>query len=70
TGLPEPASRVAEALFEHVRSALDEAGDTEAVTELLSAVLARGNGAAFQRSARRGSSLASVIESAAAVTAC
>jgi carboxylate-amine ligase len=69
TGLPEPASTIADALFEHVRHALDEAGDTEAVTELLRAVLARGNGAAFQRSARRHGSLASVIESAAAITA-
>jgi len=69
TGLPEPASTVAGALVEHVRDALDEAGDAEAVTELLGAVLARGNGAAFQRGACRDGSLASVIESAAAVTA-
>ncbi|MCW2892925.1 MAG: carboxylate-amine ligase, partial [Actinomycetia bacterium] len=69
TGLPEPASTVANALLEHVRDALDEAGDAEAVTELLGAVLARGNGAAFQRSACRDGSLASVIENAAAVTA-
>ena len=57
-------------LFEHVRDALDEAGDTDAVTELLSAVLARGNGAAFQRSACRDGGLPSVIESAAAITVC
>ncbi|MDX6422419.1 MAG: glutamate---cysteine ligase / carboxylate-amine ligase [Trebonia sp.] len=69
TGLPEPALTVANALLEHVRDALDEAGDAEAVTELLGAVLARGNGAAFQRSACRDGSLASVIENAAAVTA-
>jgi carboxylate-amine ligase len=69
TGLPEPASTVAGALVEHVRDALDEAGDAEPVTELLGAVLARGNGAAFQRGACRDGSLASVIESAAAVTA-
>jgi carboxylate-amine ligase len=69
TGLPEPASTVANALLEHVRVALDEAGDAEAVTGLLGAVLARGNGAAFQRSACRDGSLASVIENAAAVTA-
>ena len=69
TGLPEPASTVAGALVEHVKDALGEAGDAEAVTELLSAVLARGNGAAFQRSACRDGSLASVIESAAAATA-
>ena len=51
TGLPEPAGSVANALLEHVRDALDQAGDTSTVTELLAAVLARGNGAAFQRSA-------------------
>jgi len=59
---------VANALLEHVRDALDEAGEADAVTELLGAVLARGNGAAFQRSASRDGSLASVIESAAAIT--
>jgi carboxylate-amine ligase len=68
TGLPEPALTVANALLEHVRDALDEAGEADAVTELLGAVLARGNGAAFQRSASREGSLASVIESAAAIT--
>jgi carboxylate-amine ligase len=69
TGLPEPASAVATALLEHVRDALDEAGDTEAVAALLGAVLARGNGAAFQRGACRDGSLAGVIDSAAAITA-
>ena len=68
TGLPEPASAVANALLEHVRDALDEAGDTAAVTELLGAVLTRGNGAAFQRSACRDGGLASVIESMTAIT--
>ena len=68
TGLPEPAPAVANALLGHVRDALDDAGDTAAVTELLSAVLARGNGASFQRSACRDGSLATVIENAAAVT--
>lgn len=37
-------------------------------TELLAAVLARGNGADFQRRAFRDGSLASVIESTAAIT--
>lgn len=68
TGLPAPAPAVAHTLVEHVRDALDEAGDTNAVTELLDAVLTRGNGAAFQRSACRDGSLASVIDSAAAMT--
>jgi hypothetical protein len=51
TGLPEPALTVANTLLEHVRDALDEAGDADTVTGLLGAVLARGNGAAFQRRA-------------------
>jgi carboxylate-amine ligase len=69
TGLPEPAAAVVGALLEHVRDALDEAGDAGAVTELLGAVLARGNGASFQRDACRDGSLAGVIDSAAAITA-
>jgi glutamate---cysteine ligase / carboxylate-amine ligase len=68
TGLPEPAEAVANALLAHVRDALDEAADTAAVTELLAAVLARGNGAAFQRSVHRDGSLSSMIDSAAAAT--
>lgn len=68
TGLPEPASTVANAMLEHIRDALDEAGDTDAVTRLVGAVLARGNGAAFQRRACRDGSLASVIEKTAAIT--
>jgi carboxylate-amine ligase len=68
TGLPEPAPTIANALLEHVRDALDEAGEADAVTELLCAVLARGSGAAFQRSAYRDGNLASMIETAAAIT--
>jgi carboxylate-amine ligase len=68
TGLPEPAWAVANALLEHVRDALEEAGDAEAATELLGAVLTRGNGAAFQRRACRDGNLASVIEMTAAIT--
>ena len=68
TGLPEPATTVANTLLEHVRDALDDAGDTDAVTELLGAVLARGNGATFQRGAYRDGSAASMIEIAAAIT--
>lgn len=68
TGLPEPAETVAHALLAHVRDALDETGDTATVTELLAAVLARGNGAAFQRGAYRDGRLSSMIDSAAAAT--
>jgi hypothetical protein len=45
-------------------------GDTHAVIELLGAVLALGNGATFQRDARRDGSMASMIETAAAITVC
>ncbi len=69
TGQPEPAVAVTNTLFEHVRDALDEAGDSTAATELLGVVLARGNGATFQRNACRDGSLASVIESTVAITA-
>jgi gamma-glutamyl:cysteine ligase YbdK (ATP-grasp superfamily) len=68
TGLPEPAGSVANALLEHVRDALDQAGDTGTVTELLAAVLARGNGAAFQRGAHRGGDLGRMIDRAATET--
>ena len=69
TGLPEPAWAVANQLVEHVRDALDEAGDTAVVTELLAAVLARGNGAAFQRHAQRDGGVSSMIDGAVAETA-
>jgi glutamate---cysteine ligase / carboxylate-amine ligase len=69
TGRPEAAPAVTRALLAHVRDALDDAGDTDTVTELLTALLNRGNGAAFQRNACRDSGLASVLETAAAITA-
>jgi carboxylate-amine ligase len=69
TGQPEQAATVAKALLDHVRDALDEAGDTAAVSDLLAAVLARGNGAAFQRSVYGGDgSMSEMIGSAAAAT--
>jgi carboxylate-amine ligase len=69
TGLPEPAAAVAGLLVDHCRDALDDAGDTDAVTEMLSVLLARGNGAAFQRTAfRRSGRLADVVTSAVAAT--
>jgi carboxylate-amine ligase len=69
TGQPESARAAATALFEHVEDALDEAGDTGTVRELLDAVLARGNGAAFQRGTRRDRGLSHMIDAAAEVTA-
>jgi carboxylate-amine ligase len=70
TGLPEPAAAVISTLLAHLSDALAEAGDTSVVTELLSAVLARGNGAAFQRDAYRNDhNLSQVTSAAAAATA-
>ena len=70
TGQPQQAADIANLLLDHVRDALDEAGDTDTVRELLSAVLARGNGATFQRNAHCGpSGLAHVVSSAVEATA-
>ena len=69
SGRPEPAADVAGALFDHVRDALDEAGDTADARELLKALLARGNGAVFQRGTSLDRSLSYMIDQAAEVTA-
>jgi carboxylate-amine ligase len=70
TGLPEQPAAVISLLAEHVREALIDSGDYTAVTGLLEAVRARGNGAAFQReSYRRSGTLADVVSEAVAVTA-
>jgi hypothetical protein len=56
-------------LLDHVGDALADTGDTDTVNDLPAAVLQRGNGAAFQRSAyRRSGSLTEVVSSAAAAT--
>ncbi len=69
TGLPEQAATVARLLVDHCRDALDDAGDTDAVTEMLSSLLARGNGAAFQRAAFcRAGHLPDVVNSAVLAT--
>jgi carboxylate-amine ligase len=69
TGRPEPAAAVADTLLGHVSDALAEAGDTATVRELLAALLARGNGAAFQRNAyRQSQDLHQVVQSAIAAT--
>ncbi len=66
---PGKAAAVTGSLVEHVRDALADAGDTGLVTDLLDAVLYRGNGAAAQRSEyqRRGR-LVDVITAAATTT--
>jgi glutamate---cysteine ligase / carboxylate-amine ligase len=69
TGLPEEATTVIGLLLAHCRDALADAGDTDVVRELLAALLARGNGATFQRAAYRQSGrLADVVNSAVAAT--
>jgi glutamate---cysteine ligase / carboxylate-amine ligase len=70
TGRPAPARQVIEALAGHVRPALDDAGDLDTVTGLLDDLLARGNGAAFQRAAyQRGGRILDVITGALEQTA-
>jgi glutamate---cysteine ligase / carboxylate-amine ligase len=69
TGLPQPAAAVVETLVGHVSGALDDAGDTATVRELLAALLARGNGTAFQRNAYEQSQhLPQVVQDATAAT--
>jgi hypothetical protein len=56
-------------LLEHVSDALADAAETDTVTGLLAAVLARGNGPIFQRNIHRSSShLPEIVTSAAAAT--
>jgi glutamate---cysteine ligase / carboxylate-amine ligase len=70
TGRPEPAQAVVRLLVDHVRDAVADAGDEDTVAELLGAVLTRGNGAAFQRSAfARSGRLEDVVMGAVAATA-
>ena len=70
TSLPQPVATVANALLDHVQDALSDAGDADTVTELLTALLKRGNGATFQRSTyREAGDLRSVVAGAAALTA-
>jgi carboxylate-amine ligase len=49
TGGPVPARQAIVALLEHVQPALADSGDLAATSALLDALLARGNGAMFQR---------------------
>jgi carboxylate-amine ligase len=69
TGKPEPATTVVGMLLDHCRDALSDTGDADTVAGLLTDLLARGNGASFQRSAyRRSGRLPEVISSAVEVT--
>jgi carboxylate-amine ligase len=69
TGKPEPATTVVGMLLDHCRDALSDTGDADTVAAPLTDLLARGNGASFQRSAYRQSGrLPEVINDAVAVT--
>jgi carboxylate-amine ligase len=69
TGKPAAAAAVVTALTDHCRDALADTGDAGAVAELLAALLARGNGASFQREEYRQSGrLPEVISRAVDVT--
>ena len=69
TGRPEQAATVAGLLVDHCRDALDDAGETDVVQEMVRILLARGNGAVSQRTAfRRSGRLADVVNSAVAAT--
>jgi carboxylate-amine ligase len=66
TGRPGGSAAVTALLLAHVRDALADAGDLGTVTGLLTGVLRRGTGAAFQREAfRRTGRLRDVVTSAA-----
>ncbi len=69
TGRPAPAQGVIRALIEHIRPALEELGDYDAVLDLTNTVLSRGNGSTLQRDVRRrGGSLADVVACAVSRT--
>jgi glutamate---cysteine ligase / carboxylate-amine ligase len=62
---PAPATEVIGRLIEHVRPALEEAGDLETVRDLLATVLSRGTGARRQREVLdRTGTLAAVVRDA------
>jgi carboxylate-amine ligase len=66
TWRPAPAGDVVDLLVAHVRPALDDAGDSDTVAELLAAVRGRGTGAVRQRAVlARGGDLRAVVTDAA-----
>ncbi|MEV1050283.1 glutamate--cysteine ligase [Streptomyces sp. NPDC049887] len=59
---PAPAETVVRALFDHVRDALDDHGDTKPAQDALAGLLRDGNGAAVQRAVlERTGSMRSVV---------
>ena len=66
---PDTARNVVDALYDHVRDALDATGDTAYVEESLHRLLNQGTGATRQREAyKRSGSLADVVAHATGVT--
>jgi carboxylate-amine ligase len=69
TGLPAPAAAVVASLVDHVRPALEAAGDLDEVTALVDQLLGRGTGADRQRAAfARSGSFDDVLAMAVAAT--
>ncbi|GAA3074172.1 glutamate--cysteine ligase [Pseudonocardia yunnanensis] len=69
TWRPAPAAEVVGRLVEHVRPALEQAGDKDTVDELLQALLERGTGASRQRKVlERTGDLAAVVSDATSGT--
>ncbi|WP_328727086.1 glutamate--cysteine ligase 2 [Streptomyces sp. NBC_00259] len=66
---PAPAETVVRALFDHVRDALDDHGDTKPAQEALARLLRDGNGAAVQRAIlERTGSLRDVVTECVSLT--
>lgn len=68
THRPAGAGTVVAAFLEHVRDALDHAGDTENVEESLGRILRHGTGSTRQRQAMERGGLAHVVADATALT--
>ncbi|WP_329018080.1 glutamate--cysteine ligase 2 [Streptomyces sp. NBC_01601] len=67
---PAPAETVVRALFDHVRDALDDHGDTKGAQDTLSGLLKHGNGAMTQRAIlRRTDSFRTVVTECVRLTA-
>ncbi|AWI32352.1 YbdK family carboxylate-amine ligase [Streptomyces sp. ICN441] len=66
---PAPAGPVVRALFDHVRDALDDHGDTQPAQDVLERLLRGGNGAAVQRAIlERSGSMRNVVTECARLT--
>jgi carboxylate-amine ligase len=64
-GRPAPAAGVIDALFDHLRPSLEDAGEADEIRRRLDELLRRGNGASLQRAAhRRRNRLADIVADA------